>query len=108
MRTKKAGLSRTGLFHDALKARLSGLLRGHIGGDVEDVGIGQFADDVLHLAQRRALAVARLHVGQLADQIIGTASAEARRIFMAAIVIAMTGAAGPELAVVAHSHRTAL
>src|SRR5258708_21334118 len=85
-----------------------GLLRCHIGRDIEEIGIRQLADDLLHLAQRRPLAITGPHIGQLPDQVIGAAPGDPRGIFMAAIVVAMAGPARPHLAAIAHRHAAVL
>src|SRR5580704_9582132 len=45
------------------------LLSGHVGGDCQDVVVGQFADDGFHHGGRRAGALAALEVIELASDV---------------------------------------
>src|SRR5262249_4410972 len=83
------------------------VLRCHISRNIQDVGVRHLADNVLHLLRPRTLAVPGLHVGQLADQVIGAASGKPRGILMAAIIIAMAGTTGAHLAAISHRHGAA-
>jgi len=61
----------------------SGFKRGHVGGDVDDVVVGEVADDRFHLRKVGAGSGAALHVVKLADDVTGGTSGDGRHVLEA-------------------------